>query len=324
MALRADMDALPIQDKKSVEYASKIPGVMHACGHDGHVAMLLGAAALLGKRELPGRISLIFQPAEEHGNGAEKIIKEGALNGGINAVFAGHIDTHFPTGTITVDDGVICSAADPFLIRIVGRSAHAARPHEAIDAIVAGSYLVTALQTLISRETDPNQAAVLTVGRFQAGDANNVIAEEACIEGTIRSSDKEVRNRILCGLQRVCDGVALQYGVKIEISFHDCLPVVDNSPRAARIARLAAQQIIDKSRVISQGRPSLGGEDFAFYQQVVEGCLVRFGADSLSGNGPAHSGNFDFDENVLAVGSAWLACVALQWFEGNRERRLDG
>jgi hippurate hydrolase len=315
------MDALPIQDKKKVAYASKIPGVMHACGHDGHVAMLLGAAALLGKRELAGRISLIFQPAEEHGNGAAKIIEEGALKSGIGAVFAGHIDTHFPTGTMTVDNGIICSSADPFLLRIVGRSAHAARPHESIDALVAGAYLVTALQTLISRETDPNQSAVLTVGRFQAGDANNVIAEEAVLEGTIRSSDKEVRNRILGGLQRVCDGVALQYGVKITIHFHDCLPVVDNSAYAANIARHAAQQVIGEDRVISQGRPSLGGEDFAFYQQIVDGCLVRFGADSHSDNGPAHSGSFDFDENVLAVGAAWLACVALQWLEENGERR---
>jgi amidohydrolase len=321
VGLRADMDALPIQDKKKVAYASKIPGVMHACGHDGHVAMLLGAAALLGKRELAGRISLIFQPAEENGNGAAKIIEEGALKSGINAVFAGHIDTHFPTGTMTVDNGIICSSADPFLLRIVGRSAHAARPHESIDALVAGAYLVTALQTLISRETDPNQSAVLTVGRFQAGQANNVIAEEAVIEGTIRSNDKEVRQRILGGLQRVCDGVALQYGVEITIHFHDCLPVVDNSPMAVKIARFAAQQVIGAERVISQGRPSLGGEDFAFYQQVIDGCLVRFGADNHSGDGPAHSGSFDFDENVLAVGAAWLANVALHWLEENGQRR---
>jgi hippurate hydrolase len=324
VGLRADMDALPIQDKKTVAYASKIPGVMHACGHDGHVAMLLGAAAILGKRQLAGRVSLIFQPAEEHGNGAAKIIKEGALSNGIAAVFAGHIDTHYPTGTITVDDGVICSSADSFCLRVTGRGGHAARPHEARDAIVAGAYLVTALQTLISRETDPNKSAVVTVGRFQAGEANNVIAEEACIEGTIRSNDQEVRSRILGGLQRICDGVALQYEVEITIEFRDCLPVVLNSPTATKVARYAAQRVIGKKRVISQGRPSLGGEDFAFYQQVVEGCLVRFGASSLSGNGPSHSGSFDFDENVLAVGTAWLACVALQWLKEDREYNRNG
>ncbi len=318
VGLRADMDALPIQDKKIVAYASKIPGVMHACGHDGHVAMLLGAAAILGKRQLDGRVSFIFQPAEEHGNGAEKIIKEGALDNGIEAVFAGHIDTHFPTGTITVDDGVICSSADPFDIHVVGRSAHAARPHEARDAIVAGSYLVTALQTLVSRETDPNKSAVVTVGRFLAGEANNVIAEEARIVGTIRSNDHKVRNRILEGMQHICDGVALQHGVEITLHYHDCLPVVANSLKATKIARDAARQVIGKELVISQGRPSLGGEDFAFYQQLVEGCLVRFGANSPSGCGPAHSGSFDFDENVLPVGVAWLACVALQWLKSVR------
>jgi amidohydrolase len=317
VGLRADMDALPIQDKKAVAYASKIPGVMHACGHDGHVAMLLGAAALLRKKELPGRISLIFQPAEEHGNGAEKIIAEGALHNGIGAVFAGHIDTHYPTGTMTVDEGVICSSADPFSLRLVGQSGHAARPHEARDAIVAGAYLVTALQSLISREMDPNQSAVLTVGRFQAGEANNVIAQEACIEGTIRSNDPEVRRRLLDGLQRICDGVALQYRVKISIEFRNCLPIVCNSASAATIARRAAQLVVGEQGVISQGRPSLGGEDFAFYQQVVDGCLVRFGANDHTDNGVAHSASFDFDENVLAVGAAWLACVALEWLEEN-------
>lgn len=323
VGLRADMDALPIPDKKRVSYASTIPGVMHACGHDGHVAMLLGAAALLKENIVKGRVSLIFQPAEEHGNGAKRIIDEGALVDGIKAVFAGHIDTHYPTGTITVDDGLICSFADPFSIKIVGQSGHAARPHEARDALVAGAYLVTALQTLISRETDPNQSAVLTVGRFQAGQAHNIIAEEACIDGTIRSSDVTVRNRILGGLRRVVDSIALQYGVKTTLQFHDCLPAVINSVLAAEVARHAAKGIVGNDKVISQGRPSLGGEDFSFYQQVVEGCLVRFGANSLTENSPAHSGTFDFDEDVLGIGASWLASVALQWLEENREHSLN-
>ena len=312
VGLRADMDALPIQDKKTVAYASKIPEVMHACGHDGHVAMLLGAAALLHKKKLIGRVSLIFQPAEEHGNGAAKIIEEGALQG-IDAIFAGHIDIHYPTGTMTVDEGVICSAADSFMLEILGQSGHAARPHEARDAIVAGAYLVTALQTLVSRETDPNQSAVVTVGSFQAGDANNIIAEEACITGTIRSNDHEVRRHILTGMQRICDGVALQHGVKITVHFGDSLPVVVNSVPATEVARRAAQLVIGKERILSQGRPSLGGEDFSFYQQLIDGCMVRFGAQGITENGPAHSSSFDFDEKVLAVGAAWLACVAEQW-----------
>ncbi len=321
VGLRADMDALPIQDKKKATYASKIPEVMHACGHDGHVAMLLGAAALLHNRQLSGRVSLIFQPAEEHGNGAERIIKEGALQG-IDAIFAGHIDIHYPTGTMTIDEGVICSSADSFLLRVDGQSGHAARPHEARDAIVAGAYLVTALQTLVSRETDPNQSAVVTIGRFQAGDASNIIAEEASIAGTIRSNDPEVRRRILAGMQRICDGVALQFGVQVRVHFGDCLPVVVNSASATAVALRAARLVIGAENILSQGRPSLGGEDFAFYQQLVDGCLVRFGAQGLVESGPAHSSTFDFDESVLAVGAAWLACVALQWLEENSGSKI--
>lgn len=313
VALRADMDGLPVGDQKAVDYASKVPGVMHACGHDGHVAMLLGAAALLKEKVTTGRVSLIFQPAEEHGNGAQKIIQEGALQDGIKAVFAGHIDTHYATGTITVDEGLICSFSDPFSITITGKSGHAARPHEAKDTIVAGAYLVTALQTLISRETDPNQSCVLTVGRFEGGSAHNIIAEETILQGTIRSGHCDVRERVLAGVQRIIDGVALQFGVRISILYEDCLPAVINSGLATGIARCAAQQVVGRDHVISQGRPSLGGEDFAFYQQVVEGCLVRFGANSLEENSPAHSGTFDFDEDVLAVGAEWLASVALQW-----------
>lgn len=317
VGLRADMDALPIEETNDVSYASKVLGVMHACGHDGHVAMLLGAAAILKQCRFDGRVSFIFQPAEEHGNGAERIIREGALADGIQAVFAGHIDIHFPTGVITVDEGVICSYSDPFSITLGGQSGHAARPHEARDPIVAGAHLITALQTLVSRETDPNHAAVVTIGRFTAGNAHNVIADEAVIEGTIRTSHPRVRERVLTGLHRIVEGHTTQFDVRGEIAFHDCLPAVVNSMVATDTARTAAQFVVGRDCVVSQGRPSLGAEDFSFYQKEVEGCLVRFGADSLGENCPAHSGTFDFDENVLGIGARWLAAVALEWLNNN-------
>jgi len=312
VALRADMDALPVQEKTGLPFASVHPGVMHACGHDGHVAMLLGAAALLRRMELKGRVDLLFQPAEETGQGAARIIRDGALQE-VQAVFAGHIDTHFATGQITVDRGVICAWADPFSIHIRGRSGHAARPHEAADAVVASASCISALQTLVSRETNPNHSAVVSIGRILAGVAHNVIAEEAVLEGTLRATDPESRARTVAGIQRIAAGIGMLHGVETEVRFADNLPAVVNSEKATEIARRAAERVVSAQSVISQGAPSLGGEDFSFFQQQAEGCLVRFGAALPHLVGPAHSSTFDFDEDVLPIGAAWLAESARLW-----------
>ena len=246
------------------------------------------------------------------------MVKAGVLDG-VEAAFAGHIDTHFATGVITVDEGIICAWSDPFTIRIHGRGGHAARPHEAADAVVAAAGLVTSLQTLVSRETNPNHAQVITIGRMQAGVAHNVIAADAVLEGTVRSTDPASRARTLEGIKRMVRGIGDMHGVAAVIDFNDSLPAVVNSAAAADAARRAAVRVAGSESVVSQGPSSLGGEDFSFYQQQVEGCLVRFGAQCSPEVGPAHSGTFDFDEEVLRTGAAWLAAAALAWL--NRRDR---
>jgi len=312
IALRADLDALPVDEKTGLSFASKFPGLMHACGHDGHVAILLGAAAMLQHVELPGRVTLLFQPAEESGEGALAMIEDGAF-AGVQAIFAGHIDRHYSVGQIAAEPGLICAYTDKFKIRICGRGGHAARPHETIDAIVVASLLVMSIQTLVSREINPSYPTVVSVGRFSGGSAYNVIAEEAILEGTIRATHPEVRAQIIDGLERMVRAMDGLYNAKTSIHFLNGLPPVINHPVTARLARKAAKMIVGQKGVVKQRHPSLGGEDFAYFLQKVPGCLVRFGAGHPDlPNTPAHSPYFDFDEGVLPIGAAFLAQVALE------------
>jgi hippurate hydrolase len=312
VALRADLDALPVDEKTGLSFTSKVPGVMHACGHDGHVAMLLGAASLLRNVELPGKVILLFQPAEESGEGARAMIEDGAF-AGVQAIFAGHIDRHFSVGQIAAEPGLICAYTDKFKITVCGRGGHAARPHETIDAIVVASLLVMSIQTLVSREINPSYPTVVSVGRFSGGSAYNVIAEEAVLEGTIRATHPGIRAQIIEGLKRMVQAIDGLYNATTALHFDEGLPPVINDPVAARLARKAAKKIVGKESVVKQRHPSLGGEDFSYFLQKVPGCFVRFGAGNTElPNIPAHSPYFDFDEGVLPIGAAFLAQVALE------------
>ncbi len=315
VGLRADMDGLPITENTGLDFSSEYSDVMHACGHDGHVAMLLGATVLLQKMEFTGRVRLLFQPAEEKGNGADSMVAAGATDG-LSAIFAGHIDTHYRTGIVTVDQGIVCAYADPFEIRLTGHSGHAARPQECNDAIVAAAALIGSLQTLVSREVDPNHGAVLTVGKIRAGETHNVIAGEAVLEGSLRSTHPDARKSLLNGLKRMVAANGKCYGVEAELNFPPKLPAVINNPREAGLARTAAENLRPDVEVISQGPSSLGGEDFSFYLQKIPGCMVRFGAQLSTETGPAHSPTFDFDEAALIIGASWYAQVAKLSLDG--------
>ncbi len=310
VALRADMDALPGNEATGLPFASRIPGKMHACGHDAHMTMVLGAAALLRQSPPPGKVLLVFQPAEEKGGGARVILKSGVLDG-VQAIFGGHVTHHYRVGEIMIGDGVITAQSDSFTIHIRGRGGHGARPHEAIDAVVIAGSLITTVQTLVSREIDPLHPSVITIGRIQAGSAPNVIAAEAVLEGTIRTTQPEVRHHLHAGLKRMVRALGELHRAEISLEIRPGYPPVVNSPRETEIARRAALAVVGERGLVPMEHPSMGSEDFAFYLGKIPGCYVRFGARRHEDEYiPLHSPMFDIHEEVLKVGAAWFARVA--------------
>lgn len=310
IALRAEMDALPGNETTGASYASIYPGRMHACGHGAHMAMLIGATELLAREPPPGPVRLVFQPAEERGGGANTAIADGALRN-VAAIFAGHVTHEYATGEIMIRDGLVTAQSDRFVISIRGKGGHGARPHEAIDAIVIGGFLITALQTLVSRETNPFHPTVVTIGKIHGGSAANVIAEEAELEGSIRTSNPDVRRHIHHGLERMVAAAAELHNAKIEIRITDGYPPVINKPTATGIARAAAREVVGADHVVSSEFPSMGSEDFSYYLDHVPGAFVRFGARAPDWQPiPLHSPAFDIDEAVLAVGAGFYERIA--------------
>jgi hippurate hydrolase len=308
VAIRADTDALPILENTGLPFASQKPGCMHACGHDGHSSILLGAALTLAAEPPAGPIRCIWQPAEESALGACQMIEAGVLDN-VGMIFGGHIDPRYPSGHLIVTDGPVSASADHLLIDVRGCQGHGARPHETRDAIHAASQLVIALQSIVSREVDPARAAVVSVCRFHAGSRHNIIPGHAHIEGTIRADDDAVRQHIHSSIHRISDAIAAMLGVQITVEIKSGPPAIHNSSRPTELARQAARHVTRNVSVMP-GK-NMGAEDFSHYLRHVPGCYIRFGAahpDKPAA--PAHSSQFDFHELAMATAADWMVAVA--------------
>ena len=305
IGLRADMDALPLDEMNIFAHRSVNKTRMHACGHDGHTAMLLGAAAALSKtRNFKGTVYFIFQPAEEHDGGGRVMVEEEGLfeRFPMQMVFGLHNWPGLTAGHFGVMEGPVMAATDRFEITISGRGGHAAMPHQAIDTVLAGSALVQALQSLVSRNTDPLDSTVVSVTRFNAGHADNILPEKAVLGGTVRSLTPELREALQAGVRRVCAGIEATYGVRIDIRYEQGYPPTINAAAATDICREAARAVVGDSAVRTDLRPSMGAEDFAYMSRAVPGCYVWLGNGPGAGGCMLHSPHYDFNDDVIATG----------------------
>ena len=314
--LRADMDALEVCEKNNVSYKSQKEGLMHACGHDGHMAMLLGAAHVLNeiKNDISGEIKLLFQPAEETAKGAKAIIEESKIIDSIDTAFAIHLWQGVPVGKISLESGARMAAAALFSIKVKGKSGHGSMPHETIDAVVVASAIVMNLQHLVSRNTNPLDTLVVTVGKLTAGTRHNIIAGEALLEGTIRSFSDEVWKKVPEQIERVVKNTAAAYNAEAEIDLVRATPPLVNNQDISDILKASAEKLYGEE-VVTKYEKTPGGEDFAYFTQAVPGALAFVGIrnDEKGINSPHHNETFDMDEEALEMGANLYAQFAIDF-----------
>ena len=319
--LRADMDALEVCEKNNVSYKSQKEGLMHACGHDGHMAMLLGAAHVLNeiKNDISGEIKLFFQPAEETAQGAKAIIEESKIIDSIDTAFAIHLWQGVPVGKISLESGARMAAADLFSIKVKGKSGHGSMPHETIDAVVVASAIVMNLQHLVSRNTNPLDTLVVTVGKLTAGTRHNIIAGEALLEGTIRSFSDEVWKKVPEQIERVVKNTAAAYDAEVEINLVRATPPLVNDQDISNILKTSAEKLYGEE-VVTKYEKTPDGEDFAYFTQVVPGALAFVGIrnDAKGINSPHHSETFNMDEEALEMGANLYAQFAIDFLNSEK------